>query len=298
MVLLTVLFLYGCGGTSLDNREDRGLTEKKAYDTAQKLLRVKNYRGAIEVYRQLESQFPFGQYAQQAQLENIYAHYKSGQPDAAREAAERFIRLYPEHPRVDYAYYLHGLAAFSHGHAPMRLFFLRDVSVRDPQPTRDAFDSLQRLVRLFPNSEYAPDARQRMIYLRNLLATREVKLGHYYMSRKAYVAALNRGRYVVENYSQTPAVVDGLVLMIDAYLYLGLQDMALDVIRILRENYPDHRNFTEDNSYRVRRRANEGDRNALNLISFGLLARPDVPPPIVIPTADENTGESVGTDGS
>ncbi len=288
--LLSCLFLVtlisGCSG------KRPGLaagidSEQQAYSLAQKFLRARNFQSAIEVYAQMEAQFPFGRFAQQAQIENIYAHYMSGQGEGAVAAADRFIRLYPGHRKVDYAYYLRGLAAFTQSHTPIRLFFLRDLSDRDANSSRESFHYFQELVKLFPNSEYSPDARQRMIYLRNLLAHRELKIGRYYLARKAYAAAANRGRHVLENYSQTPAVVGGLTLMIDSYLYLNMMDRAADAVRVLRVNDPDHPNFADNGAYKPSKNPEDLNQSLLSLFSFGLLARPDIPPPILITTEED-----------
>lgn len=277
------MVLSGCSNRKSELSVDPLTTEPGVYHKAQNFLRTKNYSGAIELYKFLESRFPFGRYTKQAQLENIYAHYMSQQLEETKEVANRFIERYPNHPKIANAYYLHGMASFASIHAKS-ILFSSDPSERDSIPIREAFNSFQRLTKLYPNSEYAKDAKQRMIYLRNVMANHEIKTGHFYLDRKAYIAAINRGRYVVENFSKTEAVKDALVLMIDSYLYLNLQEQAKDTIRILRQNYPNHPNFTSDNVYRATKRKNVANRSLLNVLSFGFLAPPKIPPPIVIST--------------
>jgi len=219
---------------------DENLSESELYQQAQTDLDNKSYTSAVTKLKALESRYPFGRYAEQAQLELIYANYKNVEPEAAKSAAERFIRLHPQHPNVDYAYYLKGLASFDQDVGLLARFLPLDMTKRDPGAARDSFNEFAQLTSRFPNSRYAPDAKQRMIYLRNLLAAYEVHVGHYYLKRQAYVAAANRGRYVVENFQETPAVGDGLAIMTEAYQRLALNDLADTSLQTLKLNYPDH----------------------------------------------------------
>lgn len=219
---------------------DENLSETELYQQAQDDLASNSYNNAIAKLKALESRYPFGRYAEQAQLELIYAYYKNVEPEAAKASAERFIRLHPQHANVDYAYYLKGLASFDQDRGLIARFLPLDLTKRDPGAARDSFNEFAQLTSRFPNSRYAPDAKARMVYLRNLLAAYEIHAGRYYLTRQAYVAAANRGRYVVENFQETPAVGDGLALMVEAYQRLELDDLAATSLETLKLNYPDH----------------------------------------------------------
>ena len=219
---------------------DENLSETELYTQAQEHLDNKSYTSAVDTLKALESRYPFGSYAEQAQLELIYAYYQNQEPEAARAAADRFIRLHPQHPDADYAYYLKGLASFDKDRGLMARFLPLDMTKRDPGAARDSFNEFAQLVNRYPNSRYAPDAKARMIYLRNLLAAYEIHVANYYLKRQAYVAAANRGRYVVENFQETPAVGDGLAVMTEAYQRLGLDDLSASSLATLKLNYPEH----------------------------------------------------------
>jgi outer membrane protein assembly factor BamD len=252
-------------------------SEQELYQSAQRSLRGSNYTDAIAKLQALEARYPFGRYAEQAQLELIYAYYMSFQPDAARSAADRFIRLHPQHPNVDYAYYLKGLAAYEKDQSFLDRFLNTDLAARDIGAARDSFADFSQLLARFPGSEYAPDARQRMIYLRNLLARSEIAVGRYYLSREAYVAAVNRGRYVVENFPTTPAVPDGLAVMIEGYLKLNLPEPANDALRVLITNYPNYAALDDDYNLVISQEVRNRDRSWVNIATFGLVDDPDVP---------------------
>ena len=219
---------------------DENLSETELYQQAQDDLNSNSYNNAIAKLKALESRYPFGRYAEQAQLELIYAYYKNVEPEAAKSAAERFIRLHPQHANVDYAYYLKGLASFDQDRGLIARFLPLDLTKRDPGAARDSYNEFAQLTSRYPNSRYAPDAKARLIYLRNLLAAYEIHAGRYYLTRQAYVAAANRGRYVVENLQETPSVGDGLALMVEAYQRLDLDDLAATSLETLKLNYPDH----------------------------------------------------------
>ena len=219
---------------------DESLSESELYRKAQTDLDAENYGSAVETLRALEARYPFGRYADQAQLELIYAYYQNYEPEAATASADRFIRLHPTHQNVDYAYYIRGLASFTRDQGIIERFLPLDMTRRDPGAARDSFNDFAQLINRFPNSQYAPDARARMVYLRNLLAAYDVHVGHYYLKRGAYLAAANRGRYVVENFQQTPSVGDGLALMVAGYNRLAMQDLADSALETLKLNYPEH----------------------------------------------------------
>ncbi len=226
---------------------------------------------AIEQLEQLESRYPFGQYADQAQLDLIYAYYKSLDYDTAASHADRFIRLHPEHSNVDYAYYLKGLSIYSVDRGLLARFLPTTPSERDILPAKKAFTAFSRLVAKFPNSQYTADAHQRLIYLRNLLADHEVLVARFYIKRRAYLAAANRGRYVVENLQGTPAVADGLAIMVEAYRNMALDDLAKTAEQNLAHNFPDYPGLTSDGQLSIKRAINNDERSWLNIITFGLL---------------------------
>ncbi|WP_439859690.1 outer membrane protein assembly factor BamD [Pseudomonas sp. MBLB4136] len=238
--LLLIAILALTAACSSNEVIDENLSETELYQQAQSDLDNSSYTSAIGKLKALESRYPFGRYAEQAQLELIYAYYKNVEPEAARSAAERFIRLHPQHPNVDYAYYLKGLASFDQDRGLLSRFLPLDMTKRDPGAARDSYNEFAQLTSRFPTSRYAPDAKQRMIYLRNLLAAYEIHVAHYYLKRHAYVAAANRGRYVVENFQETPAVGDGLAVMTEAYQRLTLNELAATSLATLKLNYPDH----------------------------------------------------------
>ncbi|MDT8427368.1 MAG: outer membrane protein assembly factor BamD [Pseudomonadales bacterium] len=243
-------------------------SEEQFYRTANEQLNSSNFQAAIVTYQELESRFPFGQFAAQAQLELIYAHYRSSNLEAARSAADRFIRLNPDHPNIDYAYYMKGVASFNEDSRFMSRFLPVDQSKRDSGGARDAFNEFSLLLALYPDSDYAADARARMVFLRNNLATSEIHVANFYLDRRAYIAALNRGRYVVENFQGSPLVADGMAIMIESYLRLGLNDLADTSLTILKENYPDHPSIDANGNFIVR--PSEIDPSLLYTATFGL----------------------------
>lgn len=238
LLIATLVLTAACSSNKPE--VDENLSETELYQQAQDDLNSNSYNNAIAKLKALESRYPFGRYAEQAQLELIYAYYKNVEPEAAKSAAERFIRLHPQHANVDYAYYLKGLASFDQDRGLIARFLPLDLTKRDPGAARDSYNEFAQLTSRYPNSRYAPDAKARMIYLRNLLAAYEIHAGRYYLTRQAYVAAANRGRYVVENLQETPSVGDGLALMVEAYQRLDLDDLAATSLEALKLNYPDH----------------------------------------------------------
>ena len=238
LLIATLVLTAACSSNKPE--VDENLSETELYQQAQDDLNSNSYNNAIAKLKALESRYPFGRYAEQAQLELIYAYYKNVEPEAAKSAAERFIRLHPQHANVDYAYYLKGLASFDQDRGLLARFLPLDMTKRDPGAARDSYNEFAQLTSRYPNSRYAPDAKARMIYLRNLLAAYEIHAGRYYLTRQAYVAAANRGRYVVENLQETPSVGDGLALMVEAYQRLDLDDLAATSLETLKLNYPDH----------------------------------------------------------
>jgi outer membrane protein assembly factor BamD len=241
-----------CSWFGGDDIEIADSGEQQIYFDAQKHLENKNFDMAIRTLQLLESRYPFGRYAEQAQLELVYAHYGAYEFEAAIEAADRFIRLHPQHPNVDYAYYMKGLASYDMEGDFLAKFVPTDDTKRDISHIKQAFAEFAQLLARYPDSAYAADARARMVHMRNMIARHEVHVANYYFRRGAYMAALNRGRYVVEHMQQTPSVADGLAIMAQAYLLLGLDDLALDSIAVLRENHPAHPNLDENGEFKKR----------------------------------------------
>ena len=244
-------------------------TEEQFYRTASQQLRSRNFRSAITTYQALEARFPFGRYAAQAQLELIYAYFNNFDLEAARSAADRFIRINPDHPNIDYAYYMKGMASFAEDSGFLQRFLPTDQSKRDPSRARNAFAEFSILLALYPDSEYAADARARMVYLRNILAQNEIHVANYYLDRQAYAAALNRGRYVVENFQGSPAVSDGISIMVECYLRMGLDDLASTSLALLKENFPEHPSIDEQGRFIVRSQVSNP--SLLYTATFGLL---------------------------
>ncbi|BFM08978.1 outer membrane protein assembly factor BamD [Halioxenophilus aromaticivorans] len=261
----------GPGGMGAD------ANEKMLYDGAQRQLRGSQWDAAVQTLQALEEHFPFGNYAEQAQLELIYAYYKNYETEAAIAAADRFIRLHPQHRQVDYAYYMRGLATFTEGRGALEAFLPTDMTQRDPGMARESFSHFAQLLARYPNSIYAPDARKRMIYLRNVLARYEIHVANYYFKRGAYVAAAARGRYVVENFQKTPAVPDGLAVMVQAYKLLGKEELAEDSLQVLRENFPNHPALRQDGSFRYADGSQKGQRSWVSKLTFGLFDKPVSP---------------------
>ena len=269
VLLLSLALLAGCSKDEVE--DDLEATELAYYTSAQESLRAGNYSGAIQKLQLLGSRFPFGRYAEQAQLEIIFAYYKSVQPEAARSAADRFIRLHPSHPNVDYAYYLKGMVSFEQDKNFLSNIIPMDPSTRDPGAARESFQDFSQLIRRYPNSEYAPDAQERMKYLRNLLAAAEIHVGRYYIRRGAYVAAANRGRYVFENFQGAAAVPDALAIMVEAYQLLEMDDLADEALLVLNSNYPEHKSLDEQGNFRKSKGIRGSGRGWLNVVTFGLL---------------------------
>ncbi len=240
VILLAAVALAGCAFFQQAEDQTAGWSAQKLYSEARAALSATDYETAIKYYEFLEARYPFGKYAQQAQLEIAYAYYKYDEADSAIAAADRFIQLYPRHPSVDYAYYLKGLANYNRGKGFVERYIPQDPSERDPGAALQSFQDFSELVKRFPDSKYSKDAAQRMLFLRNNLAKHEIHVADYYMRRRAYVAAVNRANYVIENYQRTPAVPDALVIMATAYKYLEMDQLSDDALRVLRLNYPDH----------------------------------------------------------
>ena len=232
-VMLPIFFL-SCASEQEVITED--IVEKKLYDQAQRQLKTKNYMSAILSLETLEKRFPFGKYAQQAQIELVYAHYKSNNYELAVIAAERFISLHPRHPNIDYAFYIKGLAKFNNDkNFFSSVPFLGEMThKRELSKAKESFEDLSDFLTRFPESEYSGNAKQRMIYLRNLIAKQEIYVAEFYLERKAFVAALSRADYVLKHMPKTPQVERAFEIMIIAYQELGQDALKADVEKALQ----------------------------------------------------------------
>lgn len=265
-----IALLSACATTEIPD----DATEQQLYDIAQQALRAENFDRAVRSLQALESRYPFGPYAEQAQLELIYAQLRNYEEEAAIAAADRFIRLHPQHANVDYAWYIRGLANYMQGTGFLERFLPTDMTKRDAGPALQAFEDFRQLLYRFPDSTFAPDARARMIYLRSRLARQEINVANYYFRRGAFLAAANRGRYVVENYPATEAVPDGLAVMVQGYRLLKLDALADDALTVLRTNYPQHASLDERGNFiDAFEVAGDEDRSWVNMLTFGLMDR-------------------------
>jgi len=233
-----LLWLTGCGLFPAPVDEDKNASAQKLYSTAKEAMGGGDYEKAVKYFELLEARYPYGRYAQQAQLEVAYAYYKSREPASAIAACDRFIKLHPNHPGVDYAYYLKGLINFNEDIGILGYVVTQDLSDRDPQAARESFDAFKELTTKFPESKYTPDALKRMSYLVNALASHESYVAQYYYRRGAYVAAVNRAQSLLKTYPETPATEAGLAVMVRAYDKLGLPELSKDAQRVLEKTFP------------------------------------------------------------
>lgn len=245
--ILIALMLVTISGCRKDKDIDDGRQASEMYSESKRYLDSKNWGRAIRSYQLLSTRFPFGRFTEQAQLELAYAYHKGGQPEAALSTADRFIRTYPSHPNVDYAYYVRGLTNYEQRVGFMERLMPSRVRDRDQTAARESFRDFDELIRRFPDSRYAPDARQRMVFLRNNLSFYELDVARYYLRRKAYVASANRARYAIENYPGSPELGDALEILHVSYTEMGLPELAEDTMKVMVLNYPDHPYVTGDN---------------------------------------------------
>ncbi len=245
LAITIVTSISGCSVFGLfgkdDEEKDLEIAQDEAaeelYRQAHTLLLERDITGAIEKFDLLEARYPFGRYAQQAQLELAYAYYKQNKTDLALDSINRFIKMSPQHPSIDYANYMKGLITFDSGKNLIHYVLPRDPSNNDPTSLRQAFDIFSLLIKNYPESKYADDAKQRMIYLRNELAEYEMKVAKFYMRRGAYVASANRAKYIMENYQGAEVIPEAVYLLEQAYLELGINDLAHDTHRVYVQNF-------------------------------------------------------------
>ena len=237
LIAILGMTLAACAGNDEQRTEVQNITE--AYAKAQESIARSNYRRGIQIFEAIQARFPFSDLSRQIQLELMYAYYKSGQTEQAIDAAETFMRENPIHPRVDYALYIQGLCYFEDDPGILERLFRKDTTNRPPKELERAYASLRRLVERFPASEYAPDAEQRMLYIKNRLADYENHVADYYLRRGAYVAALNRAKAALEQYNGAAGNARSLQIMAAAYENLGMMDLAADTQKVIAENFPN-----------------------------------------------------------
>ena len=283
-VIFMTAFLAGCASDSKKDQLPESLSEAELYQMSNKAINDERYTEAIKALRTLESRYPFGSFAEQAQLDIIFAYFKNAEPEASRAAADRFIRLHPQHKDADYAYYMKGLASNTAAMGFLERYLPMDLSRRDPGQARISFNEFSELLSRYPDSRYVPDARQRMIALRNRLAEYEVHAANYYLKRKAYVAAVNRGRYVVENMQQTPSVPEALAIMVEGYQHLGLTEPSNEALATLKLNYPKHESLDANGNFVGYKVFKDVDPSIWSTLTFGLIGDSQPKPqPVVTP---------------
>ncbi|HLX79205.1 MAG TPA: outer membrane protein assembly factor BamD [Burkholderiales bacterium] len=243
-LLAAALLLGGCGLLPGKTDETTGWSAQKLYGEAKEAMDDKTWDKAIKYLEKLEARYPYGRYAQQAQLDVAYCYWKNNERPSAIAATDRFIKLYPNHVNVDYAYYLKGLINFNENTGLLSALDAPDLSERDSKGTRESFDAFKELVIRFPDSKYTPDAQARMRYLVNSLASYEVHVARYYMKRGAYIAAANRAQYAVKTYPQAPALEEAVFIMVKAYDALGMTDLRDSADRVMHKNFPDSKYLT------------------------------------------------------
>jgi len=233
------LALSACASDPDD--ETVGWSAQRLYSEAKDAMGSRDWPKAVRYLEKLEARYPYGRFAQQAQLEIAYAHWKDGERASALAAVDRFIKMYPNHASVDYAWYLKGLINFNDQYGMFSQITTPDMSDRDPKSSRESFAAFKEVVTRFPDSRYAADAMARMRYLVNALASHEVHVARYYMKRGAYLAAANRAQYAIQHYAQAPALEEAVFVLVLAYDRLGMNDLRDAADRIMRKNFPDSR---------------------------------------------------------
>ncbi len=266
-IIVLVALLAACSSSPKKGQ----MTEKDYYEAAQKSMTSGNFMSASEHLESLESHYPVGRYTEQAQLELIYSKFRHSDHAGAATAADRFIRLHPSHAQIDYALYLKGLAAYEGDRDIFFRFLNINTATRDLSSSREAFQGFTELLRRYPDSQYAQDARARMLHIRNQMADQELHSARFYAKRKAYVSCLNRTRWIIENYPGTPAIPDALALQVWAYGKLQMKDLAEQELALLRSNYPDHKSIDALGQLTLDIGTNNEDRSWLNILTFGLI---------------------------
>lgn len=270
------LLIAACSSNNEKDEEAIGL-ESELYKVAQEQLANNRWGQAINNLQTLEEHFPFGKHAEQAQLELIYAHFGAGDPDAATASADRFIRLHPQHRNVDYAFYMKGLSAYVKDRDFISSIIATDNSTRDPGAARESLTLFTQLLQRYPESIYTADAKKHILSLRNLLARYEINVANYYFKRGAYLASINRGRYVLENFQGSPAVPDALAVMIQGYHLVDMNELADRTESVLRLNYPDHPAFNSEHEFNYQYAARTGEESWVSKLTFGFFDKTEPP---------------------
>lgn len=266
VLAISILIISGCAS----NKPEEVLPEQTYYENARKAMTSGNFTEAERNLDFLETYYPFGRYAEQAQLDLIYARYQNLDLEGSRSAADRFLRLNPQSEHGDYALYMRGLASYNLDVGLPERYFSIDASARDPGEQRQAFQDFSRLLSRYPESEYAADARQRMVAIRNRMAETEIWAARYYIERQAYLAANKRAAYVVENYSTTPAVEEALIILAETFQQLQIDKPSEDAIALLRTNFPESEAFDEEGQFQTTILQGE-NRSLLSVVTFGLI---------------------------
>jgi outer membrane protein assembly factor BamD len=241
LVLMTLLSGCSYWESALKEADPTvGMSAAEIYAQGKEFLDVEDYPNSIKYFDILEARYPFGKFSTQAMLDLAYAAYQSNLKDEAIVNCDRFIRLYPNHPNVSYAYYLRALSNFDKDRNFITEIFAQDPSKYDVTKLRQSFDDFTIVVNKFPKSKYAKDSRNRLIYIKNMIAENELYIAKYYSKRLAHVAAIERVKYMLKNYSGTPSSEEGLLVMINSYNNLKMKDLAYDASRVLKENYPEY----------------------------------------------------------
>ena len=245
LAAFVAVFITGCGLLPAETDQTTGWSAAKLYSEAKDAMADGTWDKAAKYLEKLEARYPYGRYAQQAQLELGYVYWKANEPGSAIAACDRFIKLHPNHPAVDYAYYLKGLINFNEDLGLVAYISSQDPTERDPKAARAAFDAFRELVTRYPNSKYTPDAHKRLNYLVNAMASLEVHVARYYMRRGAYVAAANRAQYALQTYPQAPSIEEALMILVHAYDKMGMNDLRDDADRVMRKNFPSSRLYKD-----------------------------------------------------
>ena len=264
-IIIVNAALAGC--SSAPKKES---SEQELYEDAKRAIKIRSFQQATIALEELESRFPFGKYAEQAQLDLIYARYSGLDLEGAKLAADRFIRLHPQSPSVDYAYYVRGIANYYLDAGVASQYFpMVDVSSRDPGHMRLSFKDFSELLMRFPESPYAADAQQRMIDIRNRLSAYELHAARYYIKRQAYLAAINRAAFVVKSFPASPSVEEALNMMVSVYAKLGLDAQSGDALSVLKLNFPKGKSFNKKGKFTAMHKL-DPERSLTSVITFGL----------------------------
>lgn len=244
IILIATLGIVLSGCSSTPDEEDRSeiesLTAQQLTTQAKSALNGGNYARAIELLEEIDTRYPFGRISEQVKLDLIFAYFKKGEYESGQTQADRFIRQHPQHKSLDYVYYMKGVMYFEQERGFFKDLLSADLHKRDTSNLKAAFESFKSLVQVFPDSQYAPDARQRMIQIKNLLAQHELHIAKFYMERDSYIGAANRAKYIVEAYPKSNAVAPALEILINAYRILEIPELAEQYRRVLLLNYPDY----------------------------------------------------------